>query len=134
MSQKQDFLSLVINFYWICSIMKIYIICCVPGQVSYLGKFLFLRYGPKCSQPIAGGFLIKKLTLSQEWIHGMNWFFACWFEFRKAKSYFTDFWVYSVKNGHGSLLYQILKILYLKNEWMNWADFLHAYCHAIIFG
>ena len=32
--------------------MKIYIICCVPEQISYLGKFLFLRYGPKCSQPI----------------------------------------------------------------------------------
>ena len=31
--------------------MKTYIICCVPAQIPYLGKFLFLRYGPKCSQP-----------------------------------------------------------------------------------
>ena len=35
----------------ICSIMKIYI-CCVPAQIPYLGKFLFLRYEPKCFQPI----------------------------------------------------------------------------------
>ena len=56
MGQKQGFLNLlknlVINFYYICSIMKIYIICCLPVQIPYLGKFLFLRYGPKCSQPI----------------------------------------------------------------------------------
>ena len=32
--------------------MKIYIICCVPAQISYLGKFWILRYGPKCSKPI----------------------------------------------------------------------------------
>ena len=32
--------------------MKIYIICCVPGEISFLGKFLFLKYRPKCSQPI----------------------------------------------------------------------------------
>ena len=31
--------SLVINFYWICSIMKIYIFCCAPAQIPYLGKF-----------------------------------------------------------------------------------------------
>ena len=43
---------LVINFYWVCSIIKICIICCVCAQIPYLGKLLFLRYGPKCSQPI----------------------------------------------------------------------------------
>ena len=40
--QKQGFLnlwnSLVIRFYWICYIMKIYI-SCVPAQIPYLGKF-----------------------------------------------------------------------------------------------
>ena len=52
----ENFLNLlkifVINFYWICSMIKIYIICIGPGQIPYFGKFLFLRYGPKCSQPI----------------------------------------------------------------------------------
>ena len=32
--------------------MRIYIVCCFHAQVLYLGTFLFLRYGPKCSQPI----------------------------------------------------------------------------------
>ena len=53
---KQCFLSLlkniVINFCWICSVIKIYIICCVPAQIPYLGKFWFQRYEPKCSQPV----------------------------------------------------------------------------------
>ena len=32
-----------------------------------------------------------KLAVSQEQIDGMNWFFAWWCKFRKAKSYFNDF-------------------------------------------
>ena len=72
MGQKQGFLNIlknfVINFYWICSIMKIYIICCVPAQIPYLGKFLFLRYGPKCSQPIRlQDFLINHISRTNQW-------------------------------------------------------------------
>ena len=56
MGQKQSFLnlfkSLIISFYWIFSIMKIYLICCVLAQIPYLGKMLSLRYGPECSQAI----------------------------------------------------------------------------------
>ena len=36
----------VINCFWICSMMKVYIDCCVPAQIMYLGKIYFLRYGP----------------------------------------------------------------------------------------
>ena len=39
-----------------------------------------------------------KLTVSREWIDGMNWFFVYWCKFRKTKSYFNDFWVGVVKN------------------------------------
>ena len=42
--QKQSFLNLfrnlVIDFYWMCSVKKIYI-CCVPTQIPYLGSFCF---------------------------------------------------------------------------------------------
>ena len=44
--------NLVINLNWVCSIMRVYIICCVPTQTLYLGKILFVRYKPKCSHPI----------------------------------------------------------------------------------
>ena len=50
-----------------------------------------------------------KLAVSQEWIDGMNWFFACWCKFRKAKSSFNDFWVDVVKIGCGHLVHETLK-------------------------
>ena len=60
--------DLVITFYWIWSIMEIYIICCVPAQIPYLGKFLFLRYGPKCSQPMRlHDFLIDHISRTNLW-------------------------------------------------------------------
>ena len=72
MDQKQSFLNLfknlVFNFYWICSVMKVYIICCVPGQIPYLGKSLSLRYGPKYSQPITlQDYLIKHISKIIQW-------------------------------------------------------------------
>ena len=78
MGQKQGFFNflenLVINFYWILSIMKIYIICCVPA------KFLLRRYGPKCSQPIRlQDSLINHISRK---INEIAWFFTCWHKFR----------------------------------------------------
>ena len=35
--------NLVIHLYWICSLMKLYTICFVPAQISYLGKILKLK-------------------------------------------------------------------------------------------
>ena len=145
---KIEFLNIlknfVISFYWISSVMKIYVICCVPAQIPYLRRFWFLRYVPQCSHPIRlqnfrinhisrtslwnslifcmliqihinekltkkflvgvgrnvcgqSGHGTQKLAISQEWIDGMNWFFAWWCKFRKAK------------NGRGHLVYDTLK-------------------------
>ena len=43
------------------------------------------------------GHRTQKLTLSQKWTDEINWFFACWYKFKKAKSWFNDFWVGLVK-------------------------------------
>ena len=60
--------NLVINFYWIWSITKTYIICSAPAQIKYLGKFLFLRYGLKCFQPIRlQDFLINHISRTNQW-------------------------------------------------------------------
>ena len=70
MNQKQGFLlkNLIIYFCWICSIMKTYIIWCVPAQIPYLGNFLFLRYGPKYSQPIRlQDSLINHISRTNQW-------------------------------------------------------------------
>ena len=41
------------------------------------------------SGEFGGGSL--KLTVSEEWTGGRNWFFVCWYKLRKAKSWFKDF-------------------------------------------
>ena len=51
-------------------------------QISYLGKFWFLRYGPKCSWPIRlQDFSINrrtlKLAVSHKEIDEINWFLVC---------------------------------------------------------
>ena len=57
----------VIIFYWICSIMKIYIICSVTAQILYLGKYLFLKYEPSCSQPFRlQDFLINHISRTNQ--------------------------------------------------------------------
>ena len=86
MGQKPGFLNLlknlVINFYWACSIVKIYIICYVLAQIPCLGKFLSLGYGRKCSQPIRlQDFLINHISITNQWnrlrvdqkIFGLAW-------------------------------------------------------------
>ena len=81
-----------------------------------------------CSQ---SGHRNLKLTVSQKGADGLSWFYACWYKFRKAKSWFNDFlgrsgekWSWPFNSWE----------LYLKNEYMTWADFLNADSDAIIFG
>ena len=54
------------------------------------------------------GLRTLKLALSQEEINSINWFLVWWHRFRKAESYFNNFWVVVVKNecdlqGYGTL-------------------------------
>ena len=69
-----------------------------------------------------------KLAVSQEWINGMNSFFACWFKLKKAKSDFKDFWVCLAQNGQGNLVQETLK----SAEWvygMSWFLACWLWCH-----
>lgn len=119
--------SLVIAFFWICFIIKIYITWRVPTQILCLQNIWFAIYGTKCYQGIRlqkfyFSYIIRtvccnslifciliqtqenpkmidfflegswstviigngqagqetlELDISQEWIEGINWFFAC---------------------------------------------------------
>ena len=51
-----------------------------------------------CDQPCYG---TLKLTVSEEWADGINWFFPCWYRFTKIKSWSKMFLVGIVKNGCG---------------------------------
>ena len=55
---------------------------CMLEQISYLGKFWFLKYGPKCSWPIRlQDFPINcrtlNLAVSHKEINEINWFLVC---------------------------------------------------------
>ena len=65
------------------------------------------------------GLRILKLAVSQKEINGINWFLVCWQEFRKPKSYFNNFWIVVIKNGHGLLGLGTLSISGM-NQWTGW--------------
>ena len=72
---------------------------CMLEQISYLGKFWFLRYGPKCSWPIRlQDFSINhrtlKLAVSHKEINEINWFLVCPSNsfLRNGSLGFSEFW------------------------------------------
>ena len=67
------------------------------------------------SQKIKKRTVNQKLTVSQERIDETKCFFACWCKSRKAKSYFNEFWVGMVRNGHGYLIHEALKSVVSKD-------------------
>ena len=75
--------NLVIHFHWTCSIMKIYIICCVPTQALSWGKSCFWN--------------IDQNAPRQSDYRS----FQFWCKFTKIKSWSKTFWLGIVKNGCG---------------------------------
>ena len=71
-----------------------------------------------------------------QWMDKSSWILACYYIFKKAKSYFKNYWVDMVKYGCVLLGHRTLKsaIPQPENKLMNWADFLHAESDGIIFG
>ena len=67
-----------------------------------------------------------KLAVSHKGMSGVNWFWVCWYKFRKAKSYFNNFCVVKIKNGYGFLGVGTLKSAVFQEYW---ADVLHADIH-----
>ena len=68
-----------------------------------------------CSQPCHR---TLKLTVSQEWVDGLN-------KFRKAESNFNDFWVDVVKIGRDYLVHETLK----SAEWVYELNFFWPWCN-----
>ena len=68
-------------------------------EISYLGKFWYLRYGPEFSWPIRlQKFSINrrtlKLAVSHKEINEINWFLVCLFNsfLRNGSLGLSDFW------------------------------------------
>ena len=102
---KQGFLILLkkmfSDFYWIYSSIKTYFTCCVPWQIPYFEKILFLRYRPQnalsqsdCMLFWSIKYLQNKLMIFCMWIqihinkklmehflagHSQKWVWPTWF-------------------------------------------------------
>ena len=58
-----------------------------------------------------------KLTLSEEWTNGINWFLVCWWRFITVKSWLNIYWVGMVKNVCGQSGHETLKLTV-----QNWTE------------
>ena len=79
----------------------------------------------------------RKSAVSHKWMDELGWFFACWYKFMKAKSYFNNYWVVVVKNGQGLKDHETLKPG-ISQKWFDELSrltecFLHADIDGIIF-
>ena len=89
----------------ICSIIKIYTICCVLAQILYWEK--------SCSRDVGQNALnqsdckIFKSTISPEQIDEIV---SCWYKFTKVKNSSKTFWLNIIKNWCGQSGLWILKL------------------------
>ena len=113
-----NFLDLVENlvsiFFLTFFVTRVNVVSCIPAQIPYFRKIQFLRYMPKCSQPI--GFLD---FTSPEQIGKIAQFLARYTNSWKLTKYFLS--------GHRQKIVAATQVwLYLKNELMEQTDILHA--------
>ena len=88
---------------------------CTIWKINYLYSFLHhMKYKSQ---------VIKS---NAEWMNPADFYILI--TFRKAKSYSNSYWVSLVK--YGPKVMGLYDLLHLKNEWLNWADFLHAHTYS----
>ena len=89
--------NLIINFFWIWSIKKVHIICCILALIPYLGKTGSWDMGQNALSQ--SDCRIFKLTISPEHGDEKAWFFVCWYRLMEIKSWLKNIDVGMVKNG-----------------------------------
>ena len=75
--------NLVIIFFWIWSIAKVFINCSILAQMPYLRKIWYVGQNALGQSD----FRIFKSTFSSEKIVEKAWFYACWYRFMEIKSW-----------------------------------------------
>ena len=63
------------------------------------------------------GLWTLKLMVSQEWVDGINWIFACWYRFTKIKSWSKIYRVSLVKNGCDQSSQSKINFISRMNRW-----------------
>ena len=71
------------------------------------------------------GYGTRKLTLSQEWTDGINWFFCRQVQIHENQKSIEVFWLGMVRNGCGQSGHWTLKLI-ISEEWPdgNWFFFM----------
>ena len=93
--------NLVINFFGIWSIKKVYVNCCILAQIVYLGKSVSWDMGQNALGQSDCKILKSNLSLEQK--DEKAWFFACWYRFMEFESSLKSIDVSIVKSGHSGL-------------------------------
>ena len=115
----------VFNVYWICSIMEIYIICCVSVHNLCLVKILFLFFGQNalCQSDCS----IFKWTKCPEQINEADWFCAGGYQFKRMKLWSIIFWVGMGQNRCDQSGFKNLK-LNVSQEWPIETNLFFKWC------
>ena len=111
---------MVINFYWICSTMTVYIICCVPAQIVFWEKSFSWDIGPNAHSQ--ADYRIFKSSVSPKQIDEAASFLACWYKCTKIKSWLKFFYLDMFKNACCQSSLWTLKLM-VSEEWadsINW--------------
>ena len=77
------------------------------------------------------GLWTLKLTLSQDWNDGINWFFTCWYNFTQIKRWLKIFVLSIGKNGCGQSGDGTPKLT-VSEEWIDGVNWFFACWYMII--
>ena len=100
--------SLVINVFWIWSIMKVYTICCGLAQIPFLRKSGSWDMGQTALSQ--SDYRIFKSTISLEQNDEKAWIFACWYIFMESRSWLKNIGLGIFKNGYGHSALRTLRL------------------------
>ena len=121
--------NMIINFHWICSIMTVYILCCVPAQIVFWEKSCSWDIDPNpCSQADCR---IFKSSVSPKQIDEAASFFACWYKCTKIKNWLKFFWLDMFQNGCCQYGLWTLKGT-VSEEWTDWINWFFPCCYKFI--
>ena len=113
--------NLVSNLHWICPVMKIYVICCVPAQILHSGKNVPEIQANMLSANQNAGFLLFLQNKSMKQPHFLHVDTNSQ-KLKVDRKFFVDM----VKKWMWSSWSLDSKIDYLKNDQIKVTDFLHA--------
>ena len=114
------------SFHWICSTMKMYMICCIPAQTLYLRKILFMKQAKTLPANQIAGFSNQPFLQSKPMKEPNFLYFDT--NFPKLKSWLIFFWLVVVEPICGQSGLWFLKLI-VYQEWTDRINWIFASWH-----